>query len=422
MATPEETAQRLYNRNTMGIRLGLDRMRRAAELIGNSQTNYPSVHVAGTNGKGSTCAYIESVMRAHGVKTGLFTSPHLVRFEERFIIGGRPVSGQQWTAVFNDIAGVIETLHLTFFEATTLIAFELFKREKVEWAIFETGLGGRLDATNIIIPKVAVITALGLDHTEYLGNDLVSVAREKLGIVKRHIPLVIARPEERDVSDAVREQCAAMEAPCIFVSADDAIRTASFGDSTVFPYAGRMVRTPLLGEYQVQNAMVALTALAEAGFCEASKTDDGIARTAVPGRFQVVGRDGRFVVFDVGHNPAAAKAFVTALKRRFPGHPPCIIAGVMKDKDVSGVLRQYSSVASRLIVTKPKIGRAADCETLLRGIPADFRGGRDCSTDVDQAVTQALRGREEVICVAGSFYTVGEAMKALGIKPYETAD
>jgi len=255
MATPEEIAQRLYSRTTLGIKLGLERMRRASELIGNPQASFASIHVAGTNGKGSICAYIESAIRAHGVKTGLFTSPHLVRFEERFIMNGFPVSGPQWTAVFDDIADVIESMHLTFFEATTLIAFELFKREGVQWAVIETGMGGRLDATTVVDPAVTVITSLSLDHMQFLGNDIVSVAREKLGIVKRHVPLVIARPKEEQVRAAALDRCAEMDSPCVFVSSEDAIRNATFGESTSFPYEGRLVRTPLPGEYQVQNAL-----------------------------------------------------------------------------------------------------------------------------------------------------------------------
>ena len=161
-------SQRLFLRTTHGIKLGLDRMRAAADRIGNPQDQYPSVHIAGTNGKGSVCAYLDSCLRRMGFKSGLFTSPHIVDFEERFIINGRPVASESWVAVYRDIEPVIEELGLTFFEAATLIAFELFKREKVEWAVFETGLGGRLDATNIIRPEAAVVTRLAMDHMDLL--------------------------------------------------------------------------------------------------------------------------------------------------------------------------------------------------------------------------------------------------------------
>ena len=418
MPTPDEIAGQLYRKTTKGIKLGLERVRRAATLIDDPQTAYASVHVAGTNGKGSTCAFIESVMRTHGAKTGLFTSPHLVRFEERFIIGGKPVSGAQWMRVYNDIAGVIETSQLTFFEAITLIAFELFKREKVEWAIIETGMGGRLDATNIVIPRVTAITSLGLDHMQYLGNDLVSIAREKLGIVKRRVPLVIARPTQSDVEAVVQRQCDAMEAPCTLVAVDDAIDLGTSDEVTSFSIGGRTLTTSLLGEYQIQNALVALKTLEYAGFNDAAKTADGIARTTVPGRFQIVDMDGRLIVFDVGHNPAAAEAFVTALMRRFTAMPMCMVVGIMKDKDLAGVLRQYCFAATRLILTKPNIERAADCKALLSKVPSDFPGKCHSIPTVSEAVQSALTGEEKIVCIAGSFYTVGEAMKAIGIEPY----
>jgi len=166
----------LFSLATRGIKYDLDRMRHAALMCNNPQDQYSSFHVAGTNGKGSTCAFLESVLRSCGKKTGLFTSPHLVRFEERFMINGRPIGEALWLAVYEDLRPTIDEQELTFFEATTLMAFELFLREKVEWAVFETGLGGRLDATNVVVPRVSVISRLALDHKEYLGNDLVSVA------------------------------------------------------------------------------------------------------------------------------------------------------------------------------------------------------------------------------------------------------
>jgi dihydrofolate synthase / folylpolyglutamate synthase len=418
MTTPVEIAEQLFKKTTHGIKLGLDRVRRAAELSGNPQSAYASIHVAGTNGKGSTCAYIESVVRAHGAKTGLFTSPHLVRFEERFMIDGKPIPEEKWVCVYHDLAGIIESLGLTFFEAVTLIAFELFKRENVEWAVLETGMGGRLDATNIALPRVSVITSLGLDHMDYLGKDLVSIAREKLGIVKPNVPLVIARPENQDVFNLAQQQCALMDAPCHFVSADDADSRRQSADATSFVSHGLEFTTVLLGEYQIQNTMVAIRSAQCAGFTDDAAIVGGIARTRMPGRFHVVGLHGRTVVFDVGHNPAAAEAFSTALRRRYHGFSVCMVAGIMKDKDAAGVLRSYCAVANRLIVTQPKIERAADCDTLLRNIPGDFKGRRDCIADVGTAVLTALQGQEQIVCIAGSFHTVGEAMQTLEVEPY----
>lgn len=418
MATPEAIAERLFHRTTKGIRLGLERMQVAVEKIGNPQAAYQSMHVAGTNGKGSTCAYMESVLRAHGVTTGLFTSPHIRRFEERFMINGKPVSGTLWTAVYDDVAGIVEDLDLTFFEAVTLIAFELFKRQRVEWGVFETGMGGRLDATTIIVPSVTVITSLDMDHVQFLGNDLQSIAREKLGIVKNNIPLVMVRPHTREVEALVKRHCEAQKAPLFFVSKDDAKDCRTEGALTSFMHNGTKMTIMLPGGYQVENCLAALTALETVGVPLDQTTIDGVAKTFVPGRFQVIERAGRPVVFDVGHNPGAAQAFAETVRSRFQHRSLCVVTGIMKDKDIAGILKSYSRVASKLILTRPNVDRAADCEALRKQAPGDFTGQCVCIPDVDNAVKAALAGSEQVVCVAGSFYTVGEAMAALGVEPY----
>ncbi|NLE02707.1 MAG: bifunctional folylpolyglutamate synthase/dihydrofolate synthase, partial [Fibrobacter sp.] len=187
-----EIKKHLYSLVNKGIKYDLDRMIAAANSINNPQTFYKSFHVAGTNGKGSTCSFIESVLRASGFKTGLYTSPHILRFEERFRVNGEIVTEDKWLSVYKDIHDKLDIYNLTFFEASTLIAFELFKRENVDWAVFETGLGGRLDATNIIMPQVSVITRIAMDHMDLLGNTLADIAKEKFGIIKKDTSVVCA--------------------------------------------------------------------------------------------------------------------------------------------------------------------------------------------------------------------------------------
>jgi dihydrofolate synthase/folylpolyglutamate synthase len=252
----------------------------------------------------------------------------------------------------------------------------------------------------------------------FLGGDLRSIAREKLGIVKPRVPLVIARPADSDILELARRECALLEAPCRIVSADEATDIRTGEDSTGFILDGRRFTTSLRGEFQVHNAVVAVRAAECAGFHDTSKTLDGIARTALPGRFHVAMVRGRIVIFDVGHNPAAAEAFCFALRRRYGEQTVCMVAGIMKDKDVAGVLRAYCLAASRLILTHPNIERAADGETLLRAVPADFTGRSDYIADVGKAVAAALTSQEHIVCIAGSFHTVGEAMQALNIEPY----
>jgi len=418
MLTPDAITQHLFGKTANGIKFGTDRMAQASAKIGDPHAAYPSFHVAGTNGKGSTCAYIESIIRSHGFTTGLFTSPHIKRFEERFMINGRPVATRAWMEVYGDLAAAIETCNLTFFEAITLMAFELFKREKVDWAVFETGMGGRLDATNIVVPKVSVITTIAMDHRDYLGGDLLSIAGEKLGIVKKHVPLIIVQPPQPDVKELVLRHCAERQAPCTMVSAQDAGACSTNGNSLCFTHIGRRFTTGLRGGFQIVNALAALKAAEAAGFSDEAAMVNGIGRTFVPGRFHLFELHNRTVVFDVGHNPNAAQLFVQALRDHFHGLPVCIVAGIMKDKDCAGILAQYSLAASRLILTQPKTKRAATARQLAGLIPAGYGGASVCIDDVDRAVATALEGSEKVVCVAGSFFTVGEAMTALGIEPY----
>ncbi|HAJ79082.1 MAG TPA: hypothetical protein DCO75_04860, partial [Fibrobacteres bacterium] len=345
---PREIIDRLFSRTRHGIKLGIDRMLAASDEAGNPQNAYSSIHVAGTNGKGSVCAYMESVIRSTGFKTGLFTSPHIVNFEERFIINGNQVPTLKWLEVYCDVENIIEKYNLTFFEAITLIAFELFKREKVEWAIFETGMGGRLDATNIIVPRVSVISVIEMDHTEYLGKDLPSIAREKLGIVKKNVPLVMLKPPQSAIESLAIKRCDEMSAPCFMVSEDRDGAYATNGNSTNFLYKGKKFTTTLNGRFQVKNAIVAIKALECAGFNDSASMADGIASTILPGRFQILELLNRIVVFDVGHNPNAAEAMADALKIRFDGLPMCFVTGIMKDKDIAGILSHYCGMATRL--------------------------------------------------------------------------
>ena len=419
MTDEAEIRSHLFGLATRGIKFGLDRMRQAALRCNDPQEGYPCFHVAGTNGKGSVCAYLESALRSCGKKTGLFTSPHLVDFEERFMINGRPAGAARWLGVYHDLRPIVDEMGLTFFEAATLMAFELFKREKVEWAIFETGLGGRLDATNVVVPRVAVISHIAMDHMEYLGHDLVSVAGEKLGIVKKHIPLVMAEPAEGAVRALAEKRCREMGAVCTFAGAREAARQAVDGEGVGFRWEGRSYRVGLQGEYQMENALVALHALKAAGFTGSECIAAGLARARLPGRFQVVPLRGRTVVFDVGHNPDAAEAFCKALQERFNGKKICFVTGIMKDKDIAGILGHYCIIAERFIFTQPATDRAAKPEELKKNLPGDYKGISYSSSSIASAMEAAFNSPEEIVCIAGSFFTVGEAMEHLGVKPYK---
>jgi dihydrofolate synthase/folylpolyglutamate synthase len=418
MQQSDAIVQELFGRTTQGIKLGLERMLAAAAALGNPQNAYRIIHVAGTNGKGSTCACIASMLSATGYSTGLYTSPHIVHFEERFIINGVPVTTEQWLDAFTVCEPVINQFGLTFFEATTLLAFELFKRAGAEWVVLETGLGGRLDATNIVIPKVACITTIALDHSHYLGSTMQSVANEKLGIVKQGVPLVMAEQESPAVMHQAQRHCAALNTSCTIASVNDATVWGTSENGITFQYNNVDFDVPLRGAYQLQNSITALKVMECAGFFDYTRMAAGMKQVFVPGRFQEFRINNRTVVFDVGHNPNAAEAFVKALMQRYPGKPVIIVTGIMKDKDYTGILVQYGRVASHIVVTQPSVERAATPEVLIAALPESLMKKSTIAVDIPHAMEHALRFDDALVCVTGSFYTVGEAMAYLNIEPY----
>jgi dihydrofolate synthase / folylpolyglutamate synthase len=419
MDESHDIARRLFSRTTHGIKLGLERMRSAAARFNDPQNSYPSIHIAGTNGKGSTCAYIEAVLRSQGYRTGLFTSPHIVSFEERFIISGRPVSSGQWVDVYRDLESTIEEFGLTFFEAATLIAFELFKRERVDYAVFETGMGGRLDSTNIVVPRACAITRIAMDHMAFLGNDLISIAREKLGIVKRGVTCVMAAPEAGEIRDLAQTLCDERDVRLEFAdSATDAQDTKAAESGVSFTYDNQRFSLPLAGSHQVQNAVVAIRTLRAAGVLDLRIISNAMEKTFLPGRFHVITAGEKTIVFDVGHNPDAAQAFTQTCSGRFADIPLCLVIGIMKDKDMSGMFQEYCKKAKEIYLTRPDVERSADVATLKSHIPSWFSGTLHDVPCVVDAVRASLTSPEKVTGVVGSFFTVGEAMAGLGVSPY----
>ncbi|MBN1759288.1 MAG: bifunctional folylpolyglutamate synthase/dihydrofolate synthase [Chitinispirillaceae bacterium] len=410
--TPEQIRQSLFALTTRGIKYDLERISAAAVALGNPQNSCPSYHVAGTNGKGSTCSYIESILRKAGYRTGLFTSPHLVRFEERFRINGEMVETSEWVEVYHDLERHIADNRLTFFEATMLMAAECFRRRNIDWAVYETGLGGRLDATNILRPRVSIITRVAMDHHEYLGNTLPEVFREKLGIVKETVPLVIADPGEPDLRSMAQTVCMQRKAHCTFISANDAYEIRETSGGTSFIHHGTSFTTRMTGGYQVENALLAISAIARAKTSVSRETmQAGIADAFIPGRFERITAGKKTVVLDVAHNPAAAAELCRTLRRFFPDSSLCFVVGIMADKEYPAMLRSYTAVAQHIILTRPATERAATPEALAADLPSTLYSIVD---RVGEAVKCAFRREEAVLCITGSFYTVGEAMLSAG--------
>ena len=383
------------------LKLGLERIEAVLRSLNQPQNAFRSVHIAGTNGKGSTCAMIEAGLRAAGVPTGLYTSPHLVEPTERIQIGGEPVSRGDFARAFGMVHEVSQDMlaagtldfHPTYFETVTAMAFLLFRERGVETAVVETGLGGRLDATNVLAPELAVITAIDYDHQMYLGNTIEQIAREKAGILKPGVPAVIARQQHADADRMLLE------------AAPSALRTAEVEVSGVvlsatgscFRYRGRLVECPLAGEHQVENAVTACAALDLLG-----APVEGIRATRWPARLELIGS----VLLDGAHNPAGARMLRRHLERFYRGRSITLIFGAMRDKAAAEMLEILKPLAGRLVFTAADTPRAMP--------PGELRamagGGLTAAT-----VREALEARspEDLTVVAGSLFLTGEARAVL---------
>ncbi len=387
-------------------KLGLERIRTLLAALGDPQKSYRTVHVAGTNGKGSTCAMIEAGLRAAGVRTGLFTSPHLIEPTERIQIDGIPVTQDQFKRAFEVVHETAERLeaapalrgidcHPTYFETVTAMAFWLFRELGVETAVIETGLGGRLDATNVIEPAVTAITAIDFDHEAYLGHTIEAIAGEKAGILKRGAAAVFAR--ERPEVEAVLEARAAQLGVRVVRAAEYEIRDLEI-DARGCSFNG--IRCPLAGEHQLDNAVTAVLVLRELGV-----PPEGISEARWPGRLECVGPNPD-VILDGAHNPAGARALKRYLERFYAGHRTWMIFGAMRDKAVEEIAEILFPLAQELILTAPDAPRAVRPEA-LREIAGRGRVARDFTAAME--IVNAEVAAEDVVVVTGSLFLIGEA-------------
>lgn len=391
-----EILSNIFSKTNAGIKLGLERMQDASKELGNPHLQYKVIHVAGTNGKGSVCTFTEAALRSQGFKTGLYTSPHLIDFKERFRINGVCCSDDEWLKVYNDIKDTCDKYDLTFFEISTLIAFVLFKNAAIDYAIIETGLGGRLDATNIVDPEVSIITKIGIDHVAYLGDNIVSIAQEKLGIVKDGKPVIMQIPEEKGIK-ALAENIA-KEQGCKLLFID---------------YPEKKYALTMQGDIQQINANTVVNALQLLGFKFSISIKDALLNASLPGRYDKRLINGKKFIFDVSHNPQAVEVLIRNLKKDYASNEILVVAGLMRDKDTSYIIKKYCEAACDFIFTKPQTDRSELPENLASMV-INGNINVDVKNEVREAVDFALQ-KDKVICVTGSFFTVGEAMEALGI-------
>jgi len=397
-------------------KLGLERIGALLEALGNPQQACRIVHVAGTNGKGSTCAMIEAGLRAAGYRTGLFTSPHLVEPTERISIAGSPVGAADFARAFDQVHACAETLlrreridlHPTYFESVTAMALVLFRECGVQVAVLEVGLGGRLDATNVVTPELCVIAPVDFDHEAFLGKSLESIAAEKAGILKRGVPAVFARqrPEAAGVLDT---RAADLGVPVARSSEIQIAGLSLHATGTDFEWAGLRLSCPLPGEHQVENARTAIAALQCLGVAPEA-VRQGIAQTTWPGRLERVSANPA-IVLDGAHNPAGARALAAYLDRFYDPRRVWLIFGTMRDKAVAEMAAILFPRARHVILTAPAQARALRPETMLE------LAGHD-SIEVAADLAAALRlaagaARDDAVFITGSLFLVGEARALL---------
>ncbi len=426
----------MYGLGRFGIKLGMETISGILNELGSPEKKFKSIHIAGTNGKGSIASYIASILCAAGFKTGLYTSPHLVRFNERFVINNCEVSDndvvEAYLAVKNADNGARKA---TFFELATAMGFYLFGREEVEWAVIETGMGGRLDATNVLQPKVSVISNLSIEHTMYLGDTIEKIAKEKGGIIKQNTPVVtgVRQLSALSVLNKIAEK---KSAPLYLYGRDFSTNTvashtvptgkgetAMHTDSSheadnLFDYNGinnkwTKIQTKLKGEHQIENAAIALAAMEMVLMdCQQLETcvKKGLVAAEWPGRLEYIMKNPT-IILDGAHNLEAAKNLGKYLKNNIKKSALTIIIGILDDKPYEAMLKHIIENPKRIIFTKADIERSL-APSVLKECAMKFTDAEMITINrVADAVDFAIENssKSDVICVAGSLYVAGEA-------------
>jgi len=403
--TYAEAIQFLYSLRWFGTKLGLTNTLKLAELAGNPHHQLRFIHVAGTNGKGSTCAMLESIYRAAGLRVGLFTSPHLIAFGERIQVNRQLISEADVVRLVSELKPLLATFsadeHPTFFEVVTVMALRYFAEQKCDLVIWETGLGGRLDATNIVTPLASVITNVQYDHQKWLGDTLRSIAAEKAGIIKPGVRVITAT-DEPEALEVIEDTARAQNAP--------------FSAIVGTPFSWEL---PLLGAHQCLNAALAIAtvcALHSQIPVSEQTIREGLSRVNWPGRLQLITRpSGQKILLDGAHNMAGAQTLAAALAQHFPNVKPTLILGILQDKDWEAICRILAPLASRILLTPVPSERTANPDELSavcrRANPAIIPT-HECSS-----LTAALAesASDPFLLITGSLYLVGEALELLHV-------
>jgi dihydrofolate synthase/folylpolyglutamate synthase len=395
----QEALAWLYGTQRFGIKLGLESVRRLLGELNVPGKDQRIIHVAGTNGKGSVCAMIDSICRAANHRTGLFISPHLVTYRERVRVNGEMMTPDEVARGLSSLREMIRDWdpHPTFFEITTALALDHFKKKECEIIVLETGLGGRLDATSAITPVVSVLTPIGYDHEKWLGHTLEAIAGEKAGIIKPHVPVVSAK-QEAAAENVIRARASECEAPLEFVTE---------------PYAANAIA--LAGTHQRQNAVLAIAAL-RAGTIEVSEDaiGRGLAQIDWPARFQ---RWDERTIIDGAHNPAGAQVLAQTWREQFPNERATIILAVLREKDVTGICRALAPITERFLLPTIRSERAFAPNELVPHLSAITPSLPYSITPSLPGAIESARAARERILITGSLHFAGEALATLDGNP-----
>jgi dihydrofolate synthase/folylpolyglutamate synthase len=427
MSALDDTLVRLYARRTFGVKLGLESMELLLAKLGNPEQELACVHVAGTNGKGSVCAMLESILCEAGLNPGMYTSPHLVRFHERFRIAGREIEDAELVdlvevvdAQANAVAAESSGREITFFEFATAMAFEHFRRSSARLVVLETGMGGRLDATNVVTPLLSVITRIDLDHAQHLGPDIRTIAAEKCGIIKPGRPVVCgAMP--LDASEVVRSVARDRSAPLVEAEAVVSIESVSCDlDGQKLRIASQdssygTCRMPLIGPHQAENVATCIATLEELGRAAGleigmSTVREGLAAVRWPARFQVLSTDPP-VILDGAHNPGGAVALVASWRRVLNDTPMGLILGRGSDRDDPDYLKAFAGLVKRCW-TVP-VGRGQCIRPAALAAATQAQGWDAKPSTLDEALPQAREwaaANRAAVCITGSLYLAGEVL------------
>jgi dihydrofolate synthase / folylpolyglutamate synthase len=415
----------LYSLQQYGIKFGLSKTSNLMKGFGNPHKGQKYIHIAGTNGKGSVAAMLESILMESGLKVGLYSSPHLVRFTERVRVNRREIAHEEVAGLIGKLRNLIDPAHPpTFFEVATAMALVHFAKEECDVAIMEVGMGGRLDATNVIRPMVSVITNISLDHQVYLGRRILDIAGEKAGIIKSGVDLVTAE-RQPPVLALFQSICDSKRAHLWRIGRDMHYRA----DENGFHYFGirrrmRGLELGMKGRFQHRNAATALAAveLLESKGLRISSRDitEGLRRPQWPGRLQVISTK-PLIVLDGGHNPAAVRLLAESVPREFRFDKLITVLGIMKDKDIAGVVQAIGPISDYILYSRPDYHRAASPEEIRKAATSLGKRG-EVIYPLRDAIARAreLAGTGDMILICGSLFTVGEAMTCLDPARYGT--